>query len=60
MLLPQPSLVGVVRLERTEVRDALRQAGTLQQTTGGTLVTGRATVGETEIAVSGNCTLGET
>ena len=60
MLLPQPSLVGVVRLERTEVRDALRQAGTLQQMTGGMLVTGRAAVGETEIAVSGNCTLGET
>ena len=60
MLLPQPSLVGVVRLERTEVGDALRQAGTLQQMTGGMLVTGQAAVGETEIAVSGNCTLGET
>ena len=41
-------------------RRALRQAGTLQQTTGGMLITGRAAVGETEIAVSGNCTLGET
>ena len=41
MLLAQPGLIGLMRLDRTEVFNALRQAGALQQMPGRVLVSAR-------------------